>query len=396
MNRSRISLIMSAIATGMLCISSCGGIGSDNGCVTLDCSNVADGGTLAFSSLAYEPEFVALDSDTLAAFGSMVGAYLISDNYIVKDATSIVNTAEVKVFDRHTGKFVCNVGHIGRGPGEYLCSFQTFVDEPGGKVWIMDAPDHIKTYDIRTGKYLGDVPLAHEVMAEYGIASASYSVSPEDGTLTVFAVPYEEDPCPALAWCQDVEGNILWEIPETGRERRREPSNTLISSSFNVGGAFDVALSSGGSWPDTLYALDGNELSSVFTVDTRTLKDGQSVQSELLPGKVLSALIEQKEYMPGIYIGEYVARVLTDLKTGKSVRYALEFENDFLGVTSEWATFGNGWLILPVPAVDFLEIGRNALDKGLLSGDAAAQVEAILSDLRDTDNDILMLARLKR
>lgn len=49
-----------------------------------------------------------------------------------------------------------------------------------------------------------------------------------------------------------------------------------------------------------------------------------------------------------------------------------------------------------VSAVEFLEIGQRALEQGLLPDSSAEQVRAILSELKDTDNDVLMLARLKK
>ena len=143
----------------------------------------------------------------------------------------------------------------GRGVG--------FVDEDGGRVWIMDAADRIKTYDLTSGKYLGTVPLAYKPMDEFGAGSASFMVDGRAGTLTVMAVPYEEDACPAIAWCQDLSGKILWEIPEAGRLRTRTPSNTLVGTSFNIDGALDVSFESSGNWPDTLYVLEGDVLRPV-------------------------------------------------------------------------------------------------------------------------------------
>ena len=375
-------------AAAVLLAASCGrgGLG-EGGLVTFDYSQMTEGqDTLVFSDLAEEPEFIALDSDTLDAFTAAI--VLITENYLVKDAQAILSKAPVRVFDRHTGRFICNVGHLGRGPGEYLNSSQTFVDEDGGKVWIMDAADRIKTYDLTSGKYLGDVPLAYKPMGEFGAGSASFMVDGRAGTLTVMAVPYEEDSCPAIAWCQDMSGKILWEIPETGRQRTRTPSNTLVGTSFNIGGALDVSFESSGNWPDTV-------LRPVFTVNTRSLKSGSSLKSTLLPGKVLSTLTEMQEYMPRIIIGVPVANVLTDLKSGESVSYPTEILNDFLGSYQGGYSIQCGYLVQSIPAEEFLAAAPQALEQGTLTGSAAKRVRAILSDLQPTDNDVLMLARLK-
>ena len=382
-------------AAAVLLSASCGrgGLG-EGGLVTFDYSQMTEGqDTLVFSDLAVEPEFIALDSDTLDAFTA--AKVLITENYLVKDVQAILSKAPVRVFDRHTGRFICNVGHLGRGPGEYLNSSQTFVDEDGGRVWIMDAVDKIKTYDLTSGKYLGDVPLAYKPMGEFGAGSASFMVDGRAGTLTVMVVPYEEDSCPAIAWCQDMSSKILWEIPETGRQRTRTPSNTLVGTSFNIEGALDVSFESSGNWPDTLYVLEGDVLRPVFTVNTRSLKSGSSLKSTLLPGKVLSTLTEMQEYMPRIIIGVPVANVLTDLKSGESVSYPTEILNDFLGGYQGGYSVQCGYLVQSIPAEEFLAVAPQALEQGTLIGSAAKRVRAILSDLQPTDNDVLMLARLK-
>lgn len=382
-------------AAAVLLSASCGrgGLG-EGGLVTFEYSQMTEGqDTLVFSDLAEEPEFIALDSDTLDAFTA--AKVLITENYLVKDAQAILSKAPVRVFDRHTGRFICNVGHLGRGPGEYLNSSQTFVDEDGGMVWIMDAADRIKTYDLTSGKYLGEAQLAYKPMDEFGAGSASFMVDGRAGTLTVMAVPYEEDSCPALAWCQDISGKILWEIPEAGRQRTRTPSNTLVGTSFNIDGALDVSFESSGNWPDTLYVLEGDVLRPVFTVNTRSLKSGSSLKSTLLPGKVLSVLTEMQEYMPRIIIGVPVANVLTDLRSGKSVSYPTEILNDFLSGYQGGYSVQCGYLVQSIPAEEFLAAAPRALEQGTLTGSAAKRVRAILSDLQPTDNDVLMLARLK-
>ena len=344
-------------ATAVLLAASCGSGGlGEGGLVTFDYSQMTEGqDTLVFSDLAAEPEFIALDSDTLDAFTA--AKVLITENYLVKDAQAILSKAPVRVFDRHTGWFICNVGHLGRGPGEYLNSSQTFVDEDGGKVWIMDAADRIKMYDLTSGKYLGDVPLAYKPMDEFGAGSASFMVDGRAGTLTVMAVPYEED--------------------------------------ANIDGALDVSFESSGNWPDTLYVLEGDVLRPVFTVNTRSLKSGSSLKSTLLPGKVLSTLTEMQEYMPRIIIGVPVANVLTDLKSGESVSYPTEILNDFLGGYQGGYSIQCGYLVQSIPAEEFLAAAPKALEQGTLTGSAAKRVRAILSDLQPTDNDVLMLARLK-
>ena len=385
--------VISLLAVAVTLLSSCAGGGRENAFVSFDYSSVKEGDTLEFSSLVEAPEFIALDSDTLDAFAQAM--VIISDNYLVKNVVSVsgMNEFPVSVFDRQTGRFICNVGHLGRGPGEYLRSVCTHVDEDSGKIWIMDAGDHIKTYDIRTGEYLGNVPLAYSLVEDYAGGAASFIVS--GGKVTVAAVPYQEDSCPSIVWCQDEQGNIIWEIPETGRECSWKPGNTLVSSDYNVEGMLDVSFRFQGDRPDTLYLVREGRLQPVYNVNKRTLKSGMGMYDVLLPGKVFSNLTEDKEVIPNVTVGFPVARIVTDLNSGKSVKYPTVARNDFLGINTEQFSFQNGYLVQAVSAVEFKEIGQRALEQGLLPEASAEQVRAILSELQDTDNDVLMLARLK-
>ena len=74
---------------------------------------------------------------------------------------------------------------------------------------------------------------------------------------------------------------------------------------------------------------------------------------------------------------------------------ALTRGTDFLGVDAGGGFFQYGYMIQQISAEEFRETGQQALEQGLLSGSAAGQVRAILADLKDTDNDVIMLARLK-
>ena len=130
-------------------------------------------------------------------------------------------------------------------------------------------------------------------------------------------------------------------------------------------------------------------------VNARSLKNGEFMNSIYLPGKVLSILSENKEVAPNVSMAIPKSCVLTDLATGKSEEYVTSFINDFLMCPGTFS-FRNGYLIQSFSALEFMEIGRNALDLGLLHGKAADQVASILADLEETDNDILMLARLRQ
>ena len=146
----------------------------------------------------------------------------------------------------------------------------------------------------------------------------------------------------------------------------------------------------------SLSDIREGRLQPVYNVNKRTLKSGMGMYDVLLPGKVFSNLTEDKEVIPNVTVGFPVACIVTDLNSGKSVKYPTVARNDFLGINTEQFSFQNGYLVQAVSAVEFKEIGQRALEQGLLPEASAEQVRAILSELQDTDNDVLMLARLKK
>ena len=337
--------------------------------VTLRNGDVADGGTLLCSDLVSEVEFIALDSDTVVAYGT--GDCVISDKYVARVDFGYSTKLPVRVFDRSTGKLIACMGHIGRGPGEYQSTFQVALDDKGDKVWIRSKSGLIDIYDVFTGTHVGEVPMAYDMDEFYMLPEADRGGK----SITVASIPYDDDSTAAFVWKQDLEGNVLWEIPRTGRWRSSSPANTNISSDRNVDGALDFSLKSDGNYPDTLYLLRDRELIPLFTVDLKSFKDGTSMMHSLLPSQ---------------------GCILTDLRTGKALRYGVtSMHNDFLDIEGV-LSFRNGYLINLISPDEFREAARSALDNGLLTGRAAEQASEILSDLSDEDNDILMLGRLKR
>lgn len=363
--------------------------------VTLRNGDVADGGTLLCSDLVSEVEFIALDSDTVVAYG--IGDCVISDKYVARVDFGYSTKLPVRVFDRSTGKLIACMGHIGRGPGEYQSTFQVALDDKGDKVWIRSKSGLIDIYDVFTGIHVGEVPMAYDMDEFYMLPEAVFSIDKEGKSIAVASIPYDDDSTAAFVWEQDLEGNVLWEIPRTGRWRSSSPANTNISSDCNVDGALEFSLKSDGNYPDTLYLLRDRELIPLFTVDLKSFKDGTSMMHSLLPGKVLSTVFGRgEELFPGVIVSESQGCILTDLRTGKALRYgSTSMHNDFLDIEGV-LSFRNGYLINLISPDEFREAARSALDNGLLTGRAAEQASEILSDLSDEDNDILMLGRLKR
>ena len=243
----------------LLTVSSCGQQQAwDGGLISVQYDRLPQREDILLSEWAGEPEFIALDSSDPEALIDG-GEVSVSDHYF-----GIYSPMEkpFKLFDRATSKFLRNVGNIGRGPGEYTGISFAQIDETGGKVWISTLnTNKVYSYDISTGCLSEDLPLAYE---GNGNPNQGYNfvVDSKARTVTIAGVPYDNS-CPA-AWCQDMQGNVIWEIPKTGSA----PENAMLRlhTSLNVNGALDICQVSMNTQQDTLFIIQDRELHPLLTM----------------------------------------------------------------------------------------------------------------------------------
>ena len=382
-----------AIAAAIVLAASCGSGNGDGNLISVNFNRVDKAPATNISELVGEPEFIALDS-RVDAFATGYN-YAFSDHYICIGASM---RGPAKLYDRATGKFLCDVGTIGRGPGEYLNTYGApRIDEEDGTIWLL--PWQTKTllgFDIATGKFKKEVPL------KYGVPKGQFSVDSKAGTVTVAALPFR-DIVPMIAWQQDMQGNVLWEIPSGHLTLTPDFSNE-IESNGNVEGAFDLSLITWSGGSDSLYVINEGRLDPVYTIDFNT----KEVESEdynlnvnedapihsyiMLPDRFITSVSYPVQTEWGFSTGkpEYV---ITDRRTGESVRTT--FFNDYLARETDYASFTGGYWYTVTDPETFAEDAEKALKEGNLSDENKARIQEILKDLTPESNNIVILAPLK-
>ena len=385
----------------MLTAVSCGQKDNDTGLVSVKYSQLPQGEDLMLSELAGEPEFIVLDSDTAVAY-TPFATVNVSDTYI--SIFSIASRTPLKLFDRSTGKYLKTYGGIGRGPGEFLQISSVQIDEAGGKIWMMTYPDinKLHVYDIATGK-MEDVLLAYST-DDGSWLDYSFRVDGRDRNITV-AVKPEDNGCPALAWCQDYEGEVLWEIPRP--YSFPEDNRAMMDTDRNVQGMLDVSYRSTNTMQDTVWLYGGGEAHPLLTVSFGQMEqseaagytDGNYIYSTtVLPGHIVMSVRKQgksvmnegvrhvsTEPLPGVIMD----RRTEDVHLGGVVNDLMDGERVGIG------DFVDGYAVCQYDAASFMEAGRTALESGSLSDAARARISEILSVLSEEDNDVLMVAPLK-
>ena len=376
---------------------------TDGGLVSVQYEKLPQGEDLLLSEWVGEPEFIALDSSVPEALTDG-GNLTVSEHYI----GVFPNTERpFKLFDRATGKFLCNVGNIGRGPGEYNRISFVQIDETGGKIWISTLYDNkIHTYDISTGRFLEDLPLAYEAEGNPN-QGYNFMVDGSAQTVTIATTPFD-DGCPVIAWCQDYEGNVLWEIPKTGTI----PENAILSlhTSLNVDGALDICQVSMNTQQDTLFIIQDRELSPLLTMklgettepNALTIGDGDYMHDPyILPDYAVvninkTKMVQSRNTGSGVSISmemDIQPSIILDRRTGEVSRRTII--NDILTNDSTGPTFKNGYLVSYYSAESFREAGPGFLENGNLSSSARKCISDILKNISEDDNNVIILAPLK-
>ena len=369
------------------------------GLVSVNYADLKQGEDILISEWVGEPEFIALESRPEALVTG--GQFTISDHYIGVYRKN--SETPFKLFDRATGKYLRDIGGIGRGPGEYNSISSAQLDEAGGKVWISTIDRHnIYGYDISTGRLVADIKLPYK--ADNNTNNGfNFLVDSLSSTITVVPLPFK-DKCPAAAWCQDMEGNILWEIPKTYTMEE----NVLLTmrTGRNTPGTMDLCFESNNTAQDTLYVLENREIKPILTVQFEDitepghldLSDGTLFRSPILLPDYAVLRISRSAGVTSrgteFFVKyESLPNVVMDRRTEEvSLRNIVD---DIMTWNDNNFRFSDGYLANSYDALTFQEAGAKALTDGTLSEAVRTRISSILDGLTENDNIILMIAPLK-
>ena len=371
----------------MLALSSCKPGADDDNVITVNLSDVNKKRAMNLSEWVSEPEFIALDSSCQDAY-TEGGNCCVSDNYIGLYGSSQV----YKLYDRRTGKYLRNIGRIGKNSGEYTNVYRSEINEENSMVYILPwTAKELLCYDLNTGE------LIEARQLKYNVPKGAFAIDPETGELTVATLPFEGEN-EAVAWKQDGEDKIIWEVPAGSLSLVPDYSHA-IGGAFNTED-FDFSIHTWGGRVDSLYVVKDGFLKPIFTMNF--LKGNQKAASSVLPNHTYTLLpdhIITSVSMPvrrasGYYSYGKPVFVVTERETEHS--YVADFTDDILNRKLEYLPFTQGYYMEVFTAEDFIKIGKLALSEGKLSGTSKARISEILKAITPESNDVILLAPLKR
>lgn len=355
--------------------------------ITVNLSEVNKKRVVNLSDWVLEPEFIALDSSCEEAYTE--GGYCcVSDNYI-----GIYGSSQVyKLYDRRTGKYLRNIGRIGKNSGEYTNVYRSEINEENSMVYILPwTAKELLCYDLNTGE------LIEARQLKYNVPKGAFAIDPETGELTVATLPFEGEN-ETVVWKQDKEDNVLWEVPAGDLSLVPDYSHEIVGA-FNTED-FDLSISTWGGRVDSLYVVKDGFLKPIFTMNF--LKGNQKAASSvlpnhtyiLLPDHIITSVSMPVRRASGYYSYGKPVFVVTERETEHS--YVADFTDDILNRKLEYLPFTQGYYMEVFTAEDFIKIGKLALSEGKLSGASKARISEILKAITPESNDVILLAPLKR
>ena len=342
-------------------------------------ADVKEAVTLPLSAIVDSLEIIKLDDREEALIGSyalLIGEHYIGARYIGKP---------YKLFTRQ-GRFVCDVGAVGQGPGEYTSLYDSQIDDKYDRIYLLPWPDRkILVYDLE-GNYLQDIPLP------FLMNKGAIRVDTERQRVCVTQMAFEDAPDPAV-WVQDFKGNVLYRNDAASLKVWPDYSHEFKISS-RTGDIVSFSISE-------YWSTDASDSLYHFLVNENVLRPALSVEREETEGygavlneypRFYTIGLSGESTIPG-YSSMVVKRIIIQKETLRGAYY--ELQNDLLGgIELNGSLSETGYRANMEPGL-LLE----AIEKRLQEGDLSARDREFLAKWRDgiseEDNNYIIYGKYK-
>ena len=354
-------------------VESDGSISTDStGMVICDFDLVKDTITIPLSQWVEDFRIVRFENADTALFKMWFP--IITDKYI---GIRQRDQRAFKLFDRE-GKYLCDVGGTGNGPGEYTLLYSEAIDEKNG--WIYLAPfawsKYLLKYDTN-GKFIGEVD-----MGEYLNKPRIQLLN--DGSLALAHLYFKDNNSMMVAATVTPDGTVTkcTDTPASLQIIFRNPQFAGFNHEVWHYGCTDE-MKFAYTFSDTLYAYDhkANTLKADYVMKNyRKTEDIYCIHFPL-PGKYLTWVRSK-------------GSIVVDLKTQQSHFYNLT--NDFVGGMKTNANFVNGYFFnMFEPSLLMERIEGRLKEKDCTEEDKKVLKE-LYDSLNEDDNNIMFVGKLKK
>ena len=279
--------------------------------------------------------------------------------------------SSLQSFSTGKGKYLCDLGIIGRGPGEYSQLYGIQINDKKDLIYLMPfaTTRKILVYN-KDGVHQKDIPLAY--------TQRKFKAFVSDDIVTILSMPFKGDS--AICFQQTTSGKLLKSIT---------PAPYMLSESFDgevfvnhCTADFDMFNTS----IDTLYHYNTvkNKLEARFTCEFSGEKKPIRIYREA----------------PLFYYAFYRANdgksknILVNKKTLDSKYFVIT--NDLFGNIRTSPVFYNGYMISNTPAITLKNQIKSALKNNKMTDAMRQKLTDIDNNLKIDDNNIILFGKLKQ
>lgn len=363
--------------------------GEETSFFSVNISDVKSETELPLSQLVESLEVIPLENKDEAL--SKIGVIYVSDNYI---GCQPYGQFPFKLFDRK-GKYICNIGERGQGPGEYRNVYFAQINEKKERIYITSSnAKKILTYDLK-GTFLEKecIPLAAM------LPKGHCYVDNENKTVTVINLPFRGKQ-EMVCWKQDFDGKLLQSIPAAQFAVIPDYSNEIYS--FRNTSAYDFQL---GVFyqeeQDTLYHYDvgNNIVNPIFALNAPIKAGDLSYRYMELPNDYLVAMMNLRMRANPDNDVESTKLIFVNKKT-QNAHYA-RIVNDYLGGWEFDPFFlsfriRDGYFAYALEPIELKELLEESLKKNDLKPDVRKRIMELNAKLNPNDNNVIMIGKLKQ
>lgn len=350
----------------------------------ISATDVKDTATVYIEDLVEHFEVVQLEN-TKEAYCAPITMY-ITDKYI--GLTSNEANGVYKLFSRD-GRFMCNVGANGQGPGEYTWPLYHQIDEESETIYLNTFnASKIMTYDFK-GKFKKDIPLAHV------LNKGSFRVDCEQDIVYCFDVPFGNAP---FIWKQNLDGEIKGEVkyypyavaPDFGNDvQTLYNTNSLYTSVFVYARTANMKDSLYHYYPET------NQLKPIFSISFADKKQSYSYINTPLNFYVqLYIGYTDKNSMYTTVRTEFI-KIDKQTRQGCFMRLSSKSYGN-LPINLYYAQFRYGYFYTWMEPVELREQLADIIESSTMDEITKNRVQKLHDSLSENDNNVLLIGKLRQ
>lgn len=350
--------------------------------ITCNMDDVSDAYSLKVSDLASDFEIVQFE-DKDNALVEERRLIAVSDNYI-----GIIGEADnYKLFDRK-GRFVCNVGRVGEGPGEYTAICDAQIDEKNKKIYLLSfQAKNIFIYNLE-GKYLSSIPLSCDLLPK-----GQMDVDFDKELVTITSLPFEGYDMP-IVWIQDLNGNLIQKITLPYLNVVPDYSNEIQANMPIRDSIFSFYIQRAMPCQDTLYQYNkiSNKIKPLFTVDLPENNEGRVPLHSFTehPNFYVIEILEKKVInADGDYNTSNKSKIIIDKKTLKGGYFDLLVDQVGGIPYDTYLTFcRDGYFVLNLEPGNLQDLIKSAIKhQKALSIEDKEKLKAFQQKIADNNNE---------